>query len=119
FDAHNVSGVETVRLAVGDFDGDGFGDVVRSAYWDGWTLFDGWRGDSLGSSPTWGYPLVPDAIATGDLDGNGGADLVIATSGSLGIRYGLGAFDGNELFGCFEIHLEVAGAWTLATGDFD
>ncbi|HET6584108.1 MAG TPA: VCBS repeat-containing protein [Nannocystaceae bacterium] len=119
FDNYGISGVELVHAATGDFDGNGVDDVVRSLYWNGWILVDSWWSDTIGEMDEWGYPLVPYALDGADVNGDGVDDLLIATESFLGVRYGTTAFNGYELFGCFQSFGQVTGAYTIATGDFD
>lgn len=77
---------EEFTLASGDFNGDGFPDVVVPNQSGTLTLL---RGTPAG--PVWTAELAagiePKALASGDFDGDGFSDLVVANFGSNNVTY--------------------------------
>ncbi|MBI3180928.1 MAG: VCBS repeat-containing protein [Myxococcales bacterium] len=85
--AQVTSGSYSESVAIGDLDGDGYGDVVATTY----SLYGGsaginlLRGSASGtlSAPTfYATGSSPEAVALGDLSGDGKLDAAVACSGT-------------------------------------
>ena len=110
--------LDPFALAVADLNGDGIPDVAVSPGegTDGVTVLLGGAGDRLAPAP-WSPirgVIGPALVAAGDLDGDGRADLVLASYGTprITILYGGGAGDVQSV--------EVGGnPWSLLVRDLD
>jgi hypothetical protein len=99
------AGQDPVGLAVGDFNGDGYPDLAVVNEQDTNDSVSVFLNDKTGNLVT-DTPLLagtaPDAIATGDFNGDGYADLAVANGGdgTVEIFYGSGSgqFTANATF---------------------
>ncbi len=123
-------------VAIGDYNGDGIGDLAASAYAGGPTcVFVGPPAEGklpLASgacyTPVDPYDFAGFSIATaGDTDGDGRAELAVGaigasvTVGEAGAVYLLGAEGGNLADAAIllegEVELDYAGSWVAGAGD--
>jgi len=82
-------------VAIGDFDNDGFGDVLGGPYVAGFTtMLRIWWGDATGQFPTLARSdlVIPPELAAGrlaidDVDHDGDVDLVLAKASGLNLTY--------------------------------
>jgi FG-GAP-like repeat len=80
--AIHTLGLRSSAVAVADFDGDGHLDAAVADEFSGSSVVMVFPGDGhgeLGKNSKCKVPGVPTSIATGDLYGNGGYDLAVAT----------------------------------------
>src|SRR5262245_28002601 len=71
------TGIDPYALALGDFNADGFPDVVTADFnSDAVSVFLGLGDDGLSSASAFGVGLGPFGIAVGDLNGDGKLDFV-------------------------------------------
>lgn len=115
------AGEHPIALEAGDFDGDGHLDVVVANHGSGNVSFLRWiEGKGLvtsGNIPVGrSQPALPLALASGDYDGDGFLDTVVANSGSDDLAYLRGGSSGLTLAG----HI-AAGDFpaALESGDYD
>ena len=117
-------GANPRAVSVGDFNGDGIMDLVVA---DSGTLAPGDDGSvsvllgngdgTFRAAVNYSAGKIPVAVATGDFNGDGKLDLVVANSGSSNISVLLGKGDGT-----FQTHVDSeigAGLTGLAVGDFN
>jgi hypothetical protein len=111
---------EDVLLA--DFDGDGVPDLISSQVLPGLISFQHGNGDgSLGPPLRCGAGQGPGALGSGDFDGDGRRDLVVAnesvssSSNTLTLLYG----SGNGLFGARQTLITGKSPNSVAVTDFD
>ncbi len=115
-------------VAVGDFNGDGIPDLVTANTYSGYygstvsVLLGNGDGSfgtetsySVGTNPFTGNNVVPDAVAIGDLNGDGKPDIITAnTDGSVSVLLGNG--DGTfQAAQVVPVGLDLTG---IAVGDF-
>jgi VCBS repeat protein/FG-GAP repeat protein len=114
-----------VSVAVGDFDGDGVADLAVAA--DGRGAQPGCIFILLGNgNGTFQYPVkyalgFVDAVAVGDFNGDGKADLAVAGTGNISILLGNGdgSFQPPTAFAAAEHPNENPAQPLMAVGDFN
>ncbi|MCB9713404.1 MAG: VCBS repeat-containing protein [Myxococcales bacterium] len=110
------------RLAAGDFDGGGLTDIAGYSgveSWDGaWMLIEGWR-DGFGEVERQALFTPIETSSSGDVDGDGLADVVALGSELLTILHGSPAGGSAPLFSCLDQLVLEPPARLLSVGDFD
>lgn len=115
-------GAEAYSLAVGDFNGDGRSDVAVAAYdppgsRDGVWILLGTGTGTLGAATYFATGFQAQSVAIGDFNGDGRADLAVATFADNSVSVLLG--NGNGTFGAAK-HFAVGNEpQSVAIGDFD
>lgn len=112
----------TARVAVGDFNGDGYPDLAVSSTWNSVAVFLG-KGDGTFSGPTI-YQLtyyVTGAVAVGDFNGDGKLDMAVVGGDEAGnglaffAGKGDGTFDPPQYFPTALARAEIS----ATAGDFN
>lgn len=109
-------------IAVGDFDGDGLGDVAQIVNVPGWTILDLWHGYGAGFERSAPQALggTFDRAEAADLDGDGRTDLVLAGSEGVFVVLEGTAWDYPTPFECMTGYVSgIGGPAILALGDYD
>jgi hypothetical protein len=108
------------EVAVGDFNGDGKPDIAATSYSNGTVSVFLNKGDGTG---TFGAEQVfavggsAEALAVGDVNGDGKLDIVTANGGSNSVSVLLGNGDGT--FGTAQVYAIGGPADSIALGDFN
>ena len=108
------------EVAVGDFNGDGKPDIAATSYSNGSVSVFLNKGDGTG---TFGAEQVfavggsAEALAVGDVNGDGKLDIVTANGDSNSVSVLLGKGDGT--FGTAQVYATGGSANSIALGDFN
>jgi serralysin len=123
FHAFDPSFTGGVHVAGGDVNGDGFDDILAAAGAGGGShvrVFSGLDGRELMSFRA--YPLLngPIDVASGDVDGDGRADIITAAGSGGGphVKVFSGA-SGEEITSFFAFDPSFTGGVSVAAGDVD
>lgn len=117
-----VGGVDRAALAIGDFDGDGRAEVVRTVPRSGWTMIDVFRATDVGLQQVY-TSTVPGEylhITAVEIDGDGIDDLALVDGGTtLAVLHG-GVTGLASPFSCVTTHASaVVGAVDIVRADSD
>lgn len=106
-----------VSAATGDFNSDGYQDIVFASGPDGGSGPSLFFGDAAGRFTASNLVLAAYAVAVGDLNGDGKPDLALADreSSSLSIRLN----DGTGQFGAPTTYNGINRPWSIALADFN
>lgn len=120
----SVSNLQTVpvghganELVEGDFDGDGYLDLIKAGYGSNQVTVLLGNGDgTFREAGAFNVGAFIQTLVVGDFNGDGRLDLIAANSGNKGVRVLLGNGDGT-----FQksLTVQVQGGNALATGDFN
>ena len=109
-------GGRPLDLASGDFDGDGFDDLVTAnENSNDVTLLRSHGDGGFTTSTIGGAFAVPTALVAGDLDGDGKLDLVVGQVSGHSVFLG----NGDATFRAGETRAHEGAAWSLKLGDID
>jgi hypothetical protein len=125
FVASDFEGYNTSSIALGDVDGDGDLDALLGGHIQPNQLFINQGGEQLGTEGTFvvfeldGGSFETDAIALGDVDGDGDLDAVVANQSLLGPNQLLINQDGEGTFVASDLDGGNLISYDIALGDVD
>ena len=113
-----VVGNSPIRVAIGDFNGDGHPDLAVANRGSGTVSVLLAKGDgTFGAQTTYSVGGSPNGVAIGDFNGDGHPDLAVPNLSDRTVSVLLGKGDGT--FGAQTTYPVGSGPFGVATGDFN